>query len=108
MKDIAPGVFWLDGLLGGNVYAVAVDGGVVLIDSGMPGAVRGIPAQLDDAGYAVGDLRAIILTHAHIDHLGGAARLVKWSGAPSLSFIVRTCPMQREPYRCPIIPGSSA
>lgn len=68
----------------GYVSAYLVDGdeGVVLIDTGLPRRHGAIEAGLADIGRAPEDVVAILLTHAHADHTGGAARLKASSGAP--------------------------
>lgn len=85
MKRIIPDVFMMEGMPGSGVYALAVKGGVALIDSGTPGAAGRILSQLQVAGYSAADLRAIVLTHAHIDHTGTAAELTERSGAAVLA-----------------------
>lgn len=55
-----------------NWTLVADDTGVMLIDAGYPGDRDDVLASLRQLGYEVGDVRAILLTHAHIDHLGSA------------------------------------
>ena len=87
MKLLHPGVFILEGFRASCIYALAVDDGVALIDSGMPGAAPRIAAELASAGYAPGDLRAIVLTHAHFDHTGSAAALAELSGAEVLAYL---------------------
>lgn len=85
MRRLVPGVYLLEGLFAGCVYALAVDGGVVLIDSGLPGSAPRIRAGLVSAGFAAGDLRAVVLTHAHPDHTGSAAQLAAETGAEVLA-----------------------
>jgi len=85
MREIVPGVFQIEGLWGSCAYALAVDNGVVLIDSGVPGVAGQILVELRAAGYGAGDLRAIVLTHAHFDHTGSAGRLAALSGAEVLA-----------------------
>ncbi len=85
MREIVPGVFQIEGLRGSCAYALALDNGVVLIDSGVPGVAGRILAELRAAGYGIGDLRAIVLTHAHFDHTGSAGRLAVLSGAEVLA-----------------------
>ncbi len=55
-----------------NWTLVADDSGVMLIDAGYPGDRDDVLASLRQLGYRAGDVRAILLTHAHIDHLGSA------------------------------------
>jgi glyoxylase-like metal-dependent hydrolase (beta-lactamase superfamily II) len=56
--------------------------GAVLLDTGFPGDARRIKATLTRLGLRPSDLKAILLTHGHIDHAGNAAALKAWSGAP--------------------------
>ena len=46
--------------------------GVLLIDAGFPGSRADVIASLGQLGFGVQDVRAILLTHAHIDHFGSA------------------------------------
>ena len=55
-----------------NWTLVADDRGVMLIDAGYPGSRDEVLASLSQLGFTPADLRAILLTHAHIDHLGSA------------------------------------
>ncbi|MFN2561021.1 MAG: MBL fold metallo-hydrolase [Jatrophihabitans sp.] len=55
---------------------------VTLIDAGYPGDAGRLEASLRALGRRPEDVRAILLTHAHIDHLGGAAQLARRYGTP--------------------------
>ena len=55
-----------------NWTIVADDTGVMLIDAGYPGDREDVVGSLRQLGHEPGDVRAILLTHAHIDHLGSA------------------------------------
>jgi glyoxylase-like metal-dependent hydrolase (beta-lactamase superfamily II) len=68
-----------------NVY-VARDpqgDGLTLVDCGprTPQARAALDAGLAALGHSVGDVRRIVVTHAHADHYGLAASLVSESGA---------------------------
>jgi len=56
-------------LLGG------IDGSLVLIDAGLKGAPPRLVAALGTIGKSPGDVSTILLTHAHPDHQGGAAKV---------------------------------
>jgi glyoxylase-like metal-dependent hydrolase (beta-lactamase superfamily II) len=55
--------------------------GATLIDTGMPGQLELIREHLDRLGIKMSAIKRIILTHQDIDHIGGAAELVKATGA---------------------------
>jgi glyoxylase-like metal-dependent hydrolase (beta-lactamase superfamily II) len=55
-----------------NWVLVTDDTGVMLIDAGYPGDREDVLDSLRQVGYGPGDVHAILLTHAHVDHLGSA------------------------------------
>lgn len=55
-----------------NWTLVTGETGVILIDAGFPGSRDEVVTSLDRLGFAPADVAAILLTHAHIDHLGSA------------------------------------
>jgi glyoxylase-like metal-dependent hydrolase (beta-lactamase superfamily II) len=65
-----------------NWVLVADDAGVLLIDAGYPGDRTDVLASLGALGYDAADVRAVLLTHAHVDHLGSAIWLAKTHGTP--------------------------
>jgi glyoxylase-like metal-dependent hydrolase (beta-lactamase superfamily II) len=65
-----------------RVHLLVQPDGAVLIDTGFPGDLRAIRRALRDAGFGPQDLRAILLTHGHLDHAGNAAALHEWTQAP--------------------------
>lgn len=65
-----------------NSFAfVESDGSVTLVDCGIAKAPPRIVAGLADIGKHPRDVQRILLTHAHIDHVGGAAKMVQASAA---------------------------
>src|SRR5580693_2093414 len=56
-----------------NFYLLEDAGGLVLVDGGLPGHLPQLRSHLEDAGHSLGDIRAVLLTHAHPDHTGAAA-----------------------------------
>ena len=65
-----------------NWTLVTDQNGVMLIDTGFPGSRDDVLASLRQLGFGVDDLRAILLTHAHIDHFGSAIWFAKTHGTP--------------------------
>ena len=55
---------------------------VMLIDAGVPGQRDDVVGSVRQLGFTVDDIAAVLLTHAHIDHLGSAIWLAKTHGTP--------------------------
>lgn len=64
-----------------NVFAV-VGERTVLVDTGPPRSGRKILDGLAAAGVAPGDVSLVLLTHRHVDHIGGVAELMGRIEAP--------------------------
>ena len=65
-----------------NWTLVNDDSGVMLIDAGFPGHRDDVLWSLRRLGFGPGDVRAILLTHAHIDHMGSAIWFAKTYNTP--------------------------
>ncbi|ALE06288.1 beta-lactamase [Arthrobacter sp. ERGS1:01] len=63
-------------------YLVNAPDGVLLIDAGLPGQWEDLIKELASMGRAVGDIRAVVLTHGDTDHIGFAERLRRDHGVP--------------------------
>lgn len=64
-----------------NAFLLETPEGLVLIDTGLPGREGAILAAMGRLGHEPRALKHIVLTHAHPDHVGSAAALVKAKGA---------------------------
>ena len=65
-----------------NVFLVKHPAGLILIDCGPKGSKDLIFQGIRKIGKQPEDLRFIILTHAHYDHAGGLAKLLKTVNVP--------------------------
>ncbi|NPV68939.1 MAG: MBL fold metallo-hydrolase [Anaerolineae bacterium] len=81
MQPLLPGVYAFSGLLVGRVYLIEGPDGLTIIDAGMALAADRVLRQLAAAGHAPGEVRRILITHAHFDHIGGLPRLKAFTGA---------------------------
>ncbi|MBO0681398.1 MBL fold metallo-hydrolase [Mycolicibacterium sp. S2-37] len=64
-------------------WTLVTDGaGVLLIDAGFPGHRDDVVESVHRLGFGMTDVRAILLTHAHIDHFGSAISLAERDGIP--------------------------
>lgn len=72
---IAPSIHRLGANSIVNSYLVEEGGEVTIIDAGVPGYYTDLPRELAAMGRRVEDVRALVLTHGHSDHLGFAERL---------------------------------
>jgi glyoxylase-like metal-dependent hydrolase (beta-lactamase superfamily II) len=78
--DVAPGVH---ALVHGytNCYVVEGEGGITLVDAGYPSTWRLLESCLTQLSRPVSEVRGLIITHGHFDHVGFASRAQR-SGIP--------------------------
>jgi glyoxylase-like metal-dependent hydrolase (beta-lactamase superfamily II) len=78
--EIVPGIHQVDGV-NGNCFLIVRDE-LTLIDTGMPRNSAKIVNYIQDIlNRKPTDIKTIVLTHFHIDHVGDASDLKKLSGA---------------------------
>jgi glyoxylase-like metal-dependent hydrolase (beta-lactamase superfamily II) len=83
-----------------NAHLLIGRKGCVLVDAGLPGSANKVERVLSKQGLSFKDIKASVITHAHVDHAGGAAELREKSHAPiiahedDLPFYKREAPMQ--------------
>lgn len=79
-----------------NAHLIIGPDGCVLVDAGLPGSDVRVERVLAREGRTLADLQLIVITHAHVDHAGGAARLRERSGAPIVAHRGDLAHYQRE------------
>ncbi|MBI5104252.1 MAG: MBL fold metallo-hydrolase, partial [Solirubrobacterales bacterium] len=72
-RDVAPGVHRVEDAIV-NWYLVEDDDGVLVVDAGTPPSWKSLRDALSQLGRTFGELRALVLTHGHFDHVGFARR----------------------------------
>ena len=71
--EVAPGIHRFTGIVS-NFYLVEEPSGLTLVDAGTPGDWQLFLRTLYTLGRRLDDLDAVVLTHAHPDHVGFAER----------------------------------
>ena len=67
-----------------NSYLLETAGEVTIVDAGAPSYFGDLPAELAAMGRSLEDVRAVVLTHGHSDHIGFAERIRRERGTPIL------------------------
>ena len=80
MREVIDGVFEIRlGYV--NVHVVVTDDGLVLVDTGLPGRAPAIERALHGIKCSLGEVRTVLVTHHHPDHVGSLAEVKRRSGA---------------------------
>ncbi len=84
ITDTAPGVHLIQHA-NVNCWLIEDDTegkGLTLVDAGLPRTWPRLEEAVNTLGYRLEDIRALVLTHAHFDHVGMASRLIRKLGLP--------------------------
>jgi glyoxylase-like metal-dependent hydrolase (beta-lactamase superfamily II) len=65
-----------------NSYLLEESGSVTVVDAGLGGYWADLPGELAAMGRSLEDVRAVLLTHGHPDHIGFAERVRRERGVP--------------------------
>lgn len=64
-----------------SAHLLVDEAGLTLIDTGLWGIAAELRRVVAGLGRRAEELRDVVLTHGHLDHVGGAAEIQAWSGA---------------------------
>lgn len=78
---MAPGVYYISGNDWVACYLIDTGDGLILIDTAMHETAYLMIENIRKLGYELTDIKKILLTHAHIDHIGAARTMKELTGA---------------------------
>jgi len=81
VQKIIDGIYWLPGLRVGRVFVIEGRDGLTLVDTSLANARPMIERQLGGHGHKLTDIKRILITHAHGDHVGSLPELQQLTGA---------------------------
>ena len=74
LTELRDGVWWYE-CKGVNAYLLADDNGLTVVDTGTPFDAATVEDAVEAAGYGLGAVDRVLLTHYDFDHVGSAAKL---------------------------------
>jgi glyoxylase-like metal-dependent hydrolase (beta-lactamase superfamily II) len=83
-RDVAAGIHRIEEAHT-NWYLVQDGNRLTIVDTGFPRSWRSLERAVSELGRSLWDVKAVVLTHAHFDHMGFARRAQQQLGAPLLA-----------------------
>jgi glyoxylase-like metal-dependent hydrolase (beta-lactamase superfamily II) len=74
-RDVAPGVHRVEDAYVNWYLLEGEDRALTVVDAGLPRSWSSLQRVVRELGRSLDDVRALVLTHAHFDHVGFAERL---------------------------------
>jgi glyoxylase-like metal-dependent hydrolase (beta-lactamase superfamily II) len=81
-----------------NWYLVEDDRRLIIVDAGVPASWESFQQALRQLGRSTGEVEAVVLTHAHFDHVGFAERARRELGVP-VWVHQNDVPLTKHPWR---------
>ena len=83
VTEVAADVFAVEGHTV-NWTLIAEGDALTLVDAGWPGYLDDVLASINEIGRRLNDVEAVLVTHAHVDHIGSLPRLLEKHHVPVL------------------------
>ncbi len=83
ITEVGEGVFAVEGKTV-NWTLIADGDALTLVDAGWPGYLDDVLASISEIGHQLSDVEAVLVTHAHVDHIGSLPRLLEKHRVPVL------------------------
>jgi glyoxylase-like metal-dependent hydrolase (beta-lactamase superfamily II) len=84
LQQVADGVYRVPARHA-NTYLVEAEDGMVLVDTGLPGSQKKILGAIAGLGRKPSDIKLVLLTHRHLDHIGSVAAIKRETSATLLA-----------------------
>jgi len=84
VTEVADGVHFVQGKA--VTWTILTDGDAfTLVDGGYPGDLDAVLSSIEQVGRTLDQLAAVLVTHAHVDHIGSLPRLLDGRDVPVLT-----------------------
>jgi len=70
-----------------NAFLIVEKSGLTLIDTGLASGYKGIKKSFEEKGFKLSDIKNIIVTHSHMDHVGSLNQLKEETGADIITHL---------------------
>ena len=80
--QVSPRTWYVSGQSWVGAYLIDTGDGCILLDTAIPESLYLLVDAVQQTGHTMSDIKMILLSHAHFDHIGGAAALHEMTGAP--------------------------
>ena len=77
VMEVAPGLYMIGSMSPSAVYVIDTSEGLILVDSGLDSDAGFLKTEMAKLELDWKRVRAILISHAHGDHTGGAQRFVR-------------------------------
>jgi metallo-beta-lactamase class B len=79
------GNLYFVGTRGVSSFLLTTSAGHILIDTGVEAAVPQVRANVEKLGFKITDIKILLSSHAHFDHVGGHAEMQRITGATAMA-----------------------
>lgn len=79
--QVSPNTYYVSGQKWVGAYLIDTGEGCILIDTGIPESLYLLVNSIYKLGYKPSDIKIILVSHAHFDHMGGAMAMKELTGA---------------------------